>query len=168
MINDINPIEFVTMIPESLSLQLNEVGITDVIVMEVCSYLNAIRNGGSGTIKLCDQELDRIVVTGCRLNLSSGDSRLMKKGDRLLEIKEDWVLYLTGGGSNFIESDRGLVTWTICKDEGKRYPKAYKLFMKYLFSNFNNTMINKIDLFYDCYIRNYNEIYAKHYLVESV
>ena len=62
---------------------------------------------------------------------------------------------------NYLVSKGGVVTWTICKAPGKIFPLAYKEFLKCKFQGVNMPTINKLDMFYDRYIKSYNEIYKR-------
>ena len=163
MINGIEANEFLRdIVPQQLKDEIAPYGIGDNTIKLVCEFLNDARAGVARTLVIKPQELKRIIVTSCRLTKPDGTTFLMKNGQRLTDIEGDYSLDNTGGGVNLIESKDGVVVWTLLKDEGKRFPKGYKLFMKFLFSNFHNTSINKLDMVYDTYIRNYNEIYSRH------
>lgn len=163
MINTIEPTEFLNMLSQELRTELEaEYGIGDGIIMEVCQFLNDIRSGVKRSLRITPVELNTIKVTGNRI-YTKGSSYLLKHHHKLKNVDGDWVMNISTMGSNNIEMRDGNIVWTLLRDEGKRYPKAYKLFMKFLFSNFNNTAINNLDIFYESYIRNYNEIYASHY-----
>ena len=163
MINTIEPSEFLAMFPQDIRTELQqEYGINDGIIMEVCQFLNDIRTGVTRKLRITPVELNSVKVTGNRV-FTDGKSYLLKHHHKLSNIHGDWILNMSSLGRNNIEKKDQTITWTLLRDEGKLYPKAYKLFMKFLFSNFKNNAINKIDIFYESYIRNYNEIYASHY-----
>lgn len=161
MINSIDPNEFLTMIPTFMMDELRSHSIDDNTIILVCQFLNDIRAGVPRINELYKNELSHIIVTNNRLTTTDGKSKILRQGDRLNMFAGDWTLDMTGKGVNYIQSENGKFTWHLQKDEGKRYPKGYKLFMKFYFSNFHLTSINKIDMFYDDYVRTYNELYQK-------
>lgn len=161
MINSIDPNEFVTMIPDAMMDELRSHRIYEDTIKMVCQYLNDIRAGVVRRVELQPHELRKIIVTKDRITFADGTSRLMRHGERLNDITQDYVLDMTGNGVNFIERRGNTVVWNLQKDEGKRYPKGYKLFMSRYFSHYHNCSINKIDMFYDEYVRTYNELYQK-------
>ena len=162
MINGIAPEEFLAMIPDSMKATLAEHGIGDRTIKLVCSFLNNVRSGVAEVLRITPKELASIKVTGNRITTQQG-TYLLKHHHSLNNIEGDWVMLLSNAGFNKIEKTGEIITWTLQRDPGKLYPKAYKVFMKFLFSNFRNNQINNIDIFYDSFIRNYNEIWKEHY-----
>lgn len=162
MINAIEPKEFLSMIPESLMEECKQFRITDNKIMDLAETLNSMRAGVPLTVNVSLARLGSLDLTNNRYtNLENGRTFLIRfVKHNLHKTNNDWRVDIAKD-YNYIISEDGVITWTICKAPGKVFPLAYKEFLKCKFQGSNIPTINKLDLFYDRYIKSYNEIYQR-------
>lgn len=162
MINSITPNEFLTMIPDELMEECKKFRITDAQIMSLCDCLNKMRNGISITTNVTVQRLASLDLRNCRfINTDTNRTFLIKFAKHNLHLTHDnWKVELIDD-INYIICQEGTITWTIAKAEDKVLPKAYKEFLKCRFQGVNMPTVNKLDTFYDRYIKNYNAIYQR-------
>lgn len=160
MINTIEPDDFASMIPEVLMAECNHHMVSLSQIKKLCTYLNNMREGIPVQCNVTIRRLRALGLVGCRFtNLKTKQTYLIKHLRHNLEdYADDWKVELINE-VNFITKEDGKITWTIAKAEGKRYPKAYKEFLKCVFLGAHMPTINKLDSYYDRYIKAYNEIY---------
>lgn len=162
MINAIEPTEFLSMVPTDLMEECKQFRITDQKIMELASVLNDMRAGIPLKVNVSLARLGSLDLRNNRYtNLETGRTFLIRFAKHNLhKTDNDWQVDIVQD-YNVIKAKDGVITWTICKVPGKVFPLAYKEFLKCQFQGLNMPTINKLDLFYDCYIKSYNEIYRR-------
>lgn len=162
MINTIEPTEFLEMVPEVLLEECKRYNIPPRQVMELAATLNDLREGVPLKVNVTPARLGSLDLRNNRYtDLSTGRTFLIRFAKHNLHrLTNDWQVDILQH-YNFIVSKGGVTTWTIRKAQGKVLPLAYKEFLKCKFQGVNMPTINKLDLFYDGYIKTYNEIYAR-------
>lgn len=162
MINAIEPSEFLSMIPTDLMEECKQFRITDQKIMELVSALNDMRAGIPLKVNVSLARLGSLDLRNDRYtNLETSRTFIIRYAKHNLhKTDNDWRVDILEG-YNYLMSKDGVITWTICKAPGKVFPLAYKEFLKCQFQGLNMPTINKLDLFYDRYIKSYNEIYQR-------
>ena len=162
MINAIEPTEFLSMIPTDLMEECKQFRITDQKIMELASALNDMRAGIPLKVNVSLARLGSLDLRNNRFtDLNTSRTFLIRFAKHNLHrVTNDWQVEILPH-YNYIVSRGGVITWTICKGPGKIFPLAYKEFLKCKFQGANMPTINKLDLFYDRYIKSYNEIYKR-------
>ena len=162
MINAIEPTEFLSMIPTDLMKECKQFRITDQKIMELASALNDMRAGIPLKVNVSLARLGSLDLRNNRYtNLETGRTFLIRFAKHNLhKTDNDWQVDIVKD-YNYLIAKGGVITWSICKAPGKVFPLAYKEFLKCQFQGLNMPTINKLDLFYDRYIKNYNEIYQR-------
>lgn len=162
MINAIEPTEFLSMIPTDLMKECKQFRITDQKIMELASALNDMRAGIPLKVNVSLERLGSLDLRNNRYtNLETGRTFLIRFAKHNLhKTDNDWQVDIVKD-YNYLIAKGGVITWTICKASGKVFPLAYKEFLKCKFQGRNMPTINKLDLFYDRYIKSYNEIYQR-------
>ena len=162
MINAIEPTEFLSMIPTDLMKECKQFRITDQKIMELVSALNDMRAGIPLKVNVSLARLGSLDLRNNRFtNLETGRTFLIRFAKHNLhKTDNDWQVDIVKD-YNYIIAKGDVITWSICKAPGKVFPLAYKEFLKCQFQGLNMPTINKLDLFYDRYIKSYNEIYQR-------
>ena len=162
MINAIEPSEFLSMIPTDLMEECKHFHITDQKIMELASALNDMRAGIPLKVNISLERLSSLDLRNNRYtNLETGRTFLIRFAKHNLhKTDNDWQVDIVKD-YNYLIAKGDVITWTICKAPGKVFPLAYKEFLKCKFQGLNMPTINKLDLFYDRYIKSYNEIYQR-------
>ena len=162
MINSIEPQEFLDMVPASLLEECKHYNIPHRQVMELAKTLNEMRAGIPITVNVTVSRLGSLDLRNNRyIDLNTSRTFLIRFAKHNLhKVTNDWQVDILQH-YNYLVSKGGVVTWTICKGPGKIFPLAYKEFLKCKFQGVNMPTINKLDLFYDRYIKSYNEIYKR-------
>lgn len=162
MINAIEPTEFLSMIPTDLMKECKQFRITDQKIMELASVLNDMRAGIPLKVNVSLARLGSLDLRNNRFtNLETGRTFLIRFAKHNLhKTDNDWQVDIVKD-YNYIIAKGDVITWFICKAPGKVFPLAYKEFLKCQFQGLNMPTINKLDLFYDRYIKSYNEIYQR-------
>ena len=162
MINTIEPQEFLDMVPEVLMDECRRYNIPHRQVMELAATLNDLREGIPLKVNVTVARLGSLDLRNNRYtDLNTSRTFLIRFAKHNLHrVTNDWQVDILPH-YNFIVSKGGVITWTICKGPGKVFPLAYKEFLKCKFQGVNMPTINKLDLFYDRYIKSYNEIYKR-------
>lgn len=162
MINSIEPTEFLSMVPADLVEECKQFRITDQKIMELASVLNDMRAGIPLKVNVSLARLGSLDLRNNRYtNLETGRTFLIRFAKHNLhKTDNDWQVDIVKD-YNYIIAKEDVITWTICKAPGKVFPLAYKEFLKCRLQGLNMPTINKLDLFYDRYIKSYNEIYQR-------
>ena len=162
MINAIEPSEFLSMIPTDLMEECKHFHITDQKIMELASALNDMRAGIPLKVNISLERLSSLDLRNNRYtNLETGRTFLIRFAKHNLhKTDNDWQVDIVKD-YNYLIAKGDVITWTICKAPGNVFPLAYKEFLKCKFQGLNMPTINKLDLFYDRYIKSYNEIYQR-------
>ena len=162
MINAIDPNEFLAMVPQALLDECKSYNIPNRQVIELASTLNNLRAGIPLSVNVTISRLNSLDLRNNRYtDLNTSRTFLIRYSrHNLHKVTNDWRVDILEG-YNYIVSKDGVITWTICKAPGKIFPLAYKEFLKCKFQGSNMSAINKLDLFYDRYIKSYNEIYQR-------
>mgnify|MGYP003591870953 CR=1 FL=1 len=162
MINSIPPEDFAAMLPIELKEECKRYGIPLTQQAAVCACLNNLRNEITETATLPPHRLASLDLRPARFtNLVTSRTFVIQfQKHNLQQMEMDWRVDFIAG-VNYIKNIRGELTWYIRKEAGKVMPKAYKEFLKAKFQGANIPTINKLDMFYDYYIKTYNEIYQR-------
>lgn len=162
MINAIDPNEFLAMVPQALLDECKHYNIPDRQVIELVNTLNNLRAGIPLSVNVTIARLGSLDLRNNRYtDLNTSRTFLIRYAKHNLhKVTNDWQVDILPG-YNYIIAKDGVITWTICKAPGKIFPLAYKEFLKCKFQGSNIPTINKLDLFYDRYIKSYNEIYKR-------
>ena len=162
MINAIEPNEFLSMVPASILEECKQFRITDQQIMELVSTLNSMRTGVPLKTNVSLTRLASLDLRNNRyINLETGRTFLIRFAKHNLhKTDNDWQVDIVKD-YNYILAKGDVITWTTCKAPGKVFPLANKEFLKCKFQGLNMPTINKLDLFYDRYIKSYNEIYQR-------
>lgn len=160
MINSIEPNEFLTMIPEELMKECKQFRITDQKIMDLCQCLNDMREGNPLSALVTQQRLGSLDLRNSRFtDIDTGRTFLIRFAKHNLHRSiGNWKVELIKD-INYLESKDGITVWHLGKVKGKVFPLAYKEFLKCKFQGTHMPTLNKIDMFYDRYIKNYNAIY---------
>lgn len=160
MINSIEPKEFLTMLPTYLMEECKQFRITDQQIMDLCQCLNDMRAGNSLTVKVTPQRLGSLDLRNSRFtDTDTGRTFLIRFAKHNLHRNlGNWKVEMIKD-LNFLSTREGSTVWHIRKAPGKVFPLAYKEFLKCKFQGLHMPTINKLDMFYDSYVKNYNAIY---------